>query len=271
MPLIRAGWMRTLLFFAAFLLIYLLTDLVYTRLYISTDLPLLYAGAMVFAVAAVITVPPFVLFVDARSVRSIGFDYTGRRRDAITGALLSLVLLAVTSVILLLNNNLRVRDGFISPGGLFAGFGIMCLVAVAEEMVFRGYILGNLMLSFNKGLALFISAMLFSFLHTSNPGISAVAVLNVFLAGLLLGLNYIYTRNLWFSICFHLLWNFVQGPILGFNVSGLQHESLLHVTLTGNKLLTGDPFGLEGSLLLTVLLACTVLLLNRYYQRKQHS
>ncbi len=112
-------------------------------------------------------------------------------------------------------------------------------------MVFRGYILNNLMESMNKWAALGVSAGLFTMAHGSNPGISFIAVINLALAGLLLGVNYIYTRNIWFGICFHFSWNFLQGPVLGYQVSGLPLQSVLQPSLQGPWWLTGGSFGIE--------------------------
>lgn len=121
----------------------------------------------------------------------------------------------------------------------------MALVAFAEELVFRGYILNNLLQSMNKWTALIISSLLFTLFHLSNPDISLLALLNIFLSGLMLGINYIFTKNLWFAILLHFSWNFYEGPILGYKVSGLTLESLLQQELTGNPILTGENSALR--------------------------
>jgi len=84
----------------------------------------------------------------------------------------------------------------------------------------------------------------------------------------LLGVNYIHTRNLWFSILFHLGWNFFQGPVLGYRVSGINFSSLLQTELNGDLIITGGEFGFEGSIVNTALCLILVLLLNRVYEKK---
>jgi hypothetical protein len=59
---------------------------------------------------------------------------------------------------------------------------------------------------------------------------------------------------LWFGIFFHFSWNFFQGPVFGYEVSGLGLESIIQQTLMGPTIFTGGPFGFEGSLLCPVLL-----------------
>jgi membrane protease YdiL (CAAX protease family) len=158
------------------------------------------------------------------------------------------------------------------PSSLFVSFGLMALIAFSEEMVFRGYILGNLLDSFaNKWVALLISGILFAAFHFTNPGTHTLAFVNLFLAGLLLGINYIYTRNLWFSFLFHLSWNFFQGPILGFRVSGLSLPTLLVAEPKGDLFITGGDFGLEGSILNTLVSVIALLVLALYFEKKYAS
>jgi hypothetical protein len=147
----------------------------------------------------------------------------------------------------------------------------MIAIAIGEEMVFRGYILNNLLHSLHKWLALAISAALFALMHSNNPGVDIIAMINLFIGGLLLGINYIFTRNLWFSIMLHTAWNFFQGPVLGFPVSGLHLQSILHPELKGNVLITGGTFGLEASFLTGILLIVTVMILYFVYRSRKNS
>jgi len=133
------------------------------------------------------------------------------------------------------------------------------MIAVSEELIFRGYVLKNLMKSFNKWIALLISAVLFSIVHSSNNGIPAIGFVNTFLGGLVLGVAYIITRSLWLPIFFHLSWNFIQGPILGFRVSGLTFESIMSIEIKGPAMITGGEYGFEGSVISTILLAFTLI------------
>ena len=144
----------------------------------------------------------------------------------------------------------------------------MLIVAFYEEVVFRGYILNNLLASVNKWLALLITAILFALAHSANPDFSIIPAINIFLAGILLGINYIYTKNLWFAIMLHFSWNFFQGPILGYKVSGLNMQSLLERELQGNVFFTGGNFGFEGSILATLLYTAACITLVCVYEKK---
>jgi hypothetical protein len=173
---------------------------------------------------------------------------------------------------MLVSGHLEWTDIVWDPSSLFVSLGLMALIAFSEELVFRGYILDNLMESFsNKWVALIISSVLFAAFHFTGPGIHTLAFLNLFLAGLLLGVNFLYTRNLWFSFFFHLSWNFFQGPILGFRVSGLVFPSLLQTETKGDLFITGGDFGLEGSILTTLTAFIAFFVIAWAFERKYNS
>ena len=142
---------------------------------------------------------------------------------------------------------------------------LFVLVAVLEEVLFRGYILKNLMLSFNKYLALTISAALFALMHGANPNISWFSLLGLFLAGMALGASYIYTKNLWYPIAFHFSWNLFQS-LSGFNVSGQDIYSIIEFTIPVTNKINGGEFGFEGSIFSLVTEMSLVFLVMYYYQ-----
>ncbi len=220
-------------------------------------------------IISLISVWIFRVFVDRKSFASLGFRVSGYRNESATGLFMGPALLGIASMLLLFSGHLKWVDIHFDPQSLTVSFGLLILIAFSEELVFRGYILNNLMDSFkNKWIALPVSAILFAIFHITNPGMNSMAFANLFLAGLLLGINYIYTRNLWFSFFFHLSWNFFQGPLLGFHVSGLQMPSLLETQTTGDLLVTGGDFGLEGSMLNIAVSLTAVLILAWAFERK---
>ena len=87
-------------------------------------------------------------------------------------------------------------------------FLLFIAVSIAEETYVRGYVLKNLLQSFNPIISLIISSAIFSLLHFFNPNVNYIALTELFIAGILLGISYVYTKNLWFPIALHLSWNF---------------------------------------------------------------
>ena len=142
------------------------------------------------------------------------------------------------------------------------------LISLIEEVLCRGYILGQLLETSNKYIALIISSIIFTALHSFNPNMGTIPILNLFLAGILLGITYIYTKNLWFPIALHFSWNFFQGPIFGFEVSGQEFYAIIQQSRVEDNFLNGGSFGFEGSLLATILMLVSIFLIDQYYRRK---
>ena len=145
------------------------------------------------------------------------------------------------------------------------------LVALFEEILMRGYILGRLLHTrMNKFLSLFISSALFALLHIFNPEIDFLPMLNLLLAGMLLGASYLYTKNLCFPISLHLFWNWIQGPVLGYEVSGNNFiSSMLTLHLPEDNVLNGGAFGFEGSLICTVLMIVLTILIVWWGEKRE--
>jgi hypothetical protein len=125
--------------------------------------------------------------------------------------------------------------------------------------VARGYLLRNLAesLNFEKigsqasvWIALILTSILFGWLHSANPNATAASTFMLVFAGLLLGLGYILTGELAIPIGFHITWNFFQGNIFGFPVSGTTPQaSFIQINQSGPSAWTGGAFGPEAGLL----------------------
>ncbi|MDA9294917.1 CPBP family intramembrane metalloprotease [Flavobacteriaceae bacterium] len=149
---------------------------------------------------------------------------------------------------------------------ILISFLLFTIVAIVEETLLRGYVLRNLMYSFNKYIALIWSSILFSLMHGFNPIIDTFALIELFLAGILLGQSYIHTKNLWFPIALHFSWNFFQTHF-GFNVSGQDTYSLIEFSIVENNLWNGGDFGFEGSWLSIISSIIMIILVERYFKK----
>lgn len=266
-PLIRQGWLRALIYFTGISLIgYAFSN--FEQYIINAfesgtekgDETILQFGiTYVFLGTAIFLFTWFTrTFIDRKSLPSLGFSWKDYTNEAGLGFFAALALLGIGTLILVITGFLSFVTANFNAGSFILEIFIMLIVAFVEELLFRGYLLNNLMQSMNKWWALSITAALFSLFHGSNPDVTLFAVFNIFFAGMLLGINYIFTKNLWFGIVFHFAWNFFQGPVLGYDVSGLKLTSLLQQSVSGPEIWTGGPFGFEGSLLCPVLLIIAV-------------
>jgi membrane protease YdiL (CAAX protease family) len=124
------------------------------------------------------------------------------------------------------------------------------LVGWNEELLSRGYHLQNLASGLNLSWAVVISSALFGFLHIGNPNAIWTSVVGILFAGVFLAFGYLRTRQLWLPIGLHIGWNFFEGVVFGFPVSGTKTYSLLNIIVNGPSSWTGGPFGPEGGLVL---------------------
>ena len=280
-PRIKHGWLRAVLFFISFFIFVSLFDLVgiaivsllteYSFKEYITDTALLMENKMMLLMmvcqlaGTLFTVWIFQRYINREPFSSIGIEFNGHEDDFIFGLLIGLGLIVTGFGILIIFNFISITSlqfSFIDQ--LF----YLCLFAVVslnEEIAMRGYILQNLSSSFNKYIALVMSSLVFMIMHIGNPNMSAIPLFNLFLAGLFLGIYCIHRKNLWFPIGAHFTWNYFQGPVLGFEVSGNEVNSLFIQRLDGSDLITGGQFGFEGSIILTTFMIIGIIYLDRRF------
>ena len=141
------------------------------------------------------------------------------------------------------------------PAELVSAFFLFLIVGVGEEIVFRGILFRWLDEKWGFVTALAVSSLVFGLIHIFNPGSTWWSSLAIAIeAGLLLGAAYKYAGNLWLPIGIHWAWNFTQGNIFGFAVSGGDAGiSLIQSHVTCADILTGGAFGAEASILAPIL------------------
>lgn len=127
-----------------------------------------------------------------------------------------------------------------------------------EELLFRGYRLQNLLDGLSPIWAVLISSAWFGVVHLANPNATLISVVGILLAGLFLAYPAIRTGQLWLSIGLHIGWNFFEGPIFGFPVSGLSFFTLTKISVRGPVLFTGGAFGPEAGLVILPAIAVGV-------------
>lgn len=275
-PRIKSGWARALLFFLLLIPTTLVSNLIIFFVLSMAGLEIgltsvddlgLAIITVVFGLIIISLVFLVRLTIDRRSVVSLGFTWNKKyKRDLLAGIALGFGLLTAIFMVLVgagLIEIVSFRLPFLSIGTMIV---IFTLVAFQEEIVTRGYLLQNLMQSVPKHLALLLVSLIFGIAHIFNPNLSVIAFCNILLAGILLGIYYIYRRNLWFPIGLHLSWNLCQGAIFGSPVSGARVKGIIEYEVIGSDLLTGGAFGLEGSIVTTFVLAVGIVFLHLTYR-----
>jgi hypothetical protein len=150
------------------------------------------------------------------------------------------------------------RTGFTFLGAILLQVVTYLCVGIYEELFSRGYQLQNMaeglrgILGKREGVivAWLLSSSVFGLLHAANPNASLFSTINLMIAGLFLGLGYLLTRELAIPIGLHITWNFFQGNVFGFPVSGgASAVSLIGIEQGGPNLWTGGAFGPEAGLI----------------------
>jgi membrane protease YdiL (CAAX protease family) len=143
-----------------------------------------------------------------------------------------------------------------SPGapdlGLDAGIGLFLAGnAFIDEVLMRGMLISGLciLLGGRQVSAVLIAAVVFGMTHMFFAGASPLSVLSNSLGGVAYGLAFVLTGRIWLGLGLHFAWNFAQGPVLGFIVSGhALGTGLFRIDDLGPDWLTGGAYGPEGGI-----------------------
>jgi len=214
---------------------------------------------------------------ERKSGLSLGWKERNGWRAAIAGsnwgiAFMSAAFLSIWAFGGLIVEDVRLDASVVQ--GLVFGLLLFALVAINEELLCRGYIQGLLRLKTGPTLAIMITSLLFTALHLMNDSVldSPFPLINLFLAGVLLGVSREVTGGLWVPIGIHFTWNYFQGNIYGFEVSGnVIGDSIVQIESQGHQLLSGGEFGAEGSLLTTMILLLSIYVIWWWYRTKREA
>lgn len=201
-------------------------------------------------------------YVDRRTVADLGFGVDRAWAvDFLFGLVLGGVLMTVVFVVGVLAGWVAIDAvgfGIDRLAGVAALFVFFVSVGIAEELLLRGVVLTDIAEGMRWRfevptavvVGLVLSAAIFGIAHLQNPNASLASTLSITLAGVMLGLGYVLTGDLAIPVGIHISWNFVQGGVYGFAVSGLDFgNSLVETTARGPDLVTGGAFGPEAGLL----------------------
>ncbi len=285
-PRLRAGW-RLILHALLVLFTSIIIGVVWVSLVIAIDVTLPSVNLaerpgvnelMVMALEVLtFTIATWIArrYLDHRSFRALGFSIDRSTwSDLVAGFLLSAFLLLALYLTTSIMGWSQFKSwawesestGQVISGMTFA-FLLFLGVAFREELLSRGYHLQNLIQGTNIPVAVLISSIIFSTLHLANPNVTWMAVVGLLASGLFLAYAYLRTKSLWLPIGIHLGWNFFEGTVFGFPVSGMKSFSLVQQQFSGPILLTGGAFGPEAGLIILPTLLFGAWLIKRYTER----
>ena len=151
---------------------------------------------------------------------------------------------------------------------VLTAFVVFIFVGWNEELLSRGYHLQTIASGTNLFWGVIISSGVFSLLHLGNPHTVWMSTAGLFFAGVYLAYAYIRTKQLWLSIGLHIGWNFFEGVVFGFPVSGLDIYTLTRIQVHGPELWTGGAFGPEAGLIVLPSLLVGAILIYLYSKNR---
>lgn len=216
----------------------------------------------------------WVKVIEKNALSSLGFVKRNWLKYLAWGILLSLVQMGVIALVYQVSGigSFVLNELSLEPLLFILGlFPFWLLQGGTEEVATRGWLLTRIAARTNLPLAIAISSSLFGILHMGNAGVTFLSVLNIILDGVLAGLLFIYTDSIWLVVAQHGTWNYVQGNLLGFQVSGTGADaSIFSFTMgDGPDWLTGGAFGAEGSIITTLVLLVSLVIVYCLGERKE--
>ena len=216
----------------------------------------------------------WVKVIEKNALSSLGFVKRNWLKYLARGILLSLLQMGVIALVYQVSGigSFVLNELSLEPLLFILGlFPFWLLQGGTEEVATRGWLLTRIAARSNLPLAIAISSSLFGFLHLGNSGVTFLSVLNIVLDGVLAGLLLVYTDSIWLVVAQHGTWNYVQGNLLGFQVSGTGADaSIFSFTMgAGPDWLTGGAFGAEGSIITTLVLLVSLVVVYCLGERKE--
>lgn len=208
-------------------------------------------------------------FLARRPVPELRFQ--GAVSEAILGGVVGLIFILVSTFIIVLFDGYSFKWSAENVGAVILPIITTALgAALIEELVFRGLIFQAIEKMGGSWIALALTSLFFGFAHLGNPGASIWGASAIAIeAGVLLGVAFLWRRNIWFIFGLHFFWNTTEG-LLGIPVSGHPSTGLFTVEVTGPALLTGGELGLEASIVPVIISLLITLPMLIFARRKGH-
>ena len=209
----------------------------------------------------------WVRFVEKRPVFTIGFTKKGACKKYITGWAWGFLLISTPVFILWITGFLSLQITEVHPSlilTLLLSMITFVIQGATEEIVVRGWLFPVMAVRTSFWVAVITSFLFFAAMHLLNDGINFLSFLNITLFGLFAVGHVLNEGSIWGICAIHSVWNWAQGSIYGFAVSGQNLTlPLFQPTTHGPEWFHGGSFGIEGSILTSVILGAASLLVWR--------
>ncbi len=195
--------------------------------------------------------------IEKRSFLSMGFNKRGVVSEYLIGILVGAVMISLPVLVCVVTGAATLTfNPNVNPLVIVLFFLAFVLQGMGEEVLFRGYLLMTLSGRNKIRTAIIISSLMFSIMHVSNANFGIIPFINITLFGAFAAVYMLKRGSIWGIGAIHTVWNFMQGNIFGFSVSGNPSMPTVFDCKLGEvgEILSGGDFGIEGGLGATVIL-----------------
>ena len=193
------------------------------------------------------------------------------------GVIAGVILLALCVAAIVLSGSIKYQ-------GIFENVDIRMIVLLIggfivqganEEILCRGIVLHALKENTSVWIAIAVSTVLFIMPHWSSlfdggTSYGIIGVANLVLISIIFSLLTVRFKSIWAACGLHSFWNAILYCILGLNLSGNDETvtAVFKMQSVGKNILNGGIYGIEASVITTVVLALAVALMW-YTNRKE--
>lgn len=211
----------------------------------------------------------WVKLVQKEAISSLGFEKEYALSKYIKGFFIGFFMITFSAMVLSLMGMLHIdyvgsyRVGVKAFIPVFITLIGWIVQGASEEIMIRGWLLNIISRRYNFVVGVIITSTLFGFLHIFNPNVSKLAIINIILFGIFAALYKKVDESLWGICAVHTAWNWAQGNVYGIQISGTLPLGgmLFKLKAEGPKFFTGGSFGLEGGIIVSVVLFVSILVL----------
>lgn len=203
--------------------------------------------------------------IEHRNFRSIGLCNENIISSTLKGLMIGLLMITIVVIIGVITGEYRFNGFDLSSLIYLIPFLIaFAIQSFGEEIYTRGWTMTYFSKRHSIYVAMIVNSIVFSLTHLMNNGVDILSIINIFLFGILFAILLLRFDNLWICGGVHTAWNFSQGLIYGFNVSGIDTPSLLKFSQAGQNIINGGAFGPESSLIATIIVIIAIILALYY-------
>lgn len=202
---------------------------------------------------------------------------TKRFGNYFIGIIVGVLLLAVSVFAIVLTGNIEYHGIFENADILMIIllFGGFIIQGATEEILCRGIVLHTLKEKTPTWIAIAVSTVLFIIPHWSSlfeggTIYCVIGVTNLVLISIIFSLLTIRFKSIWVACGLHSFWNAILYCILGLNLSGKDETvtAIFNMQSVGNNIWNGGAYGIEASIVTTVVLTIAAALIW-YMNRKK--